>query len=126
MKKSTFAGGVAVVAAAAAGGYLLLRPQPTPEVVKNPVDEQYAELCITLNDLDAKVQQPDANIDSLTLVLEAVSWNPVKDGGEYEQQKRNLFIDAKKNVALTFRKAMLDRGMEITNPHFEDIESINQ
>lgn len=118
--------GAAVVAVAAAGGYLLLRPQPTPEVVSNPVDEQYERLSITLNDLEAQVNRPDANIDSLTLVLDALSWTAVEDGGEYEAQKRNLYIDAKRNVAMAFRQALLSRGDSITNPHIDDPESISE
>ena len=94
--------------------------------MKSPVDVQYEELCIQLNDLNAKVQLEGANIDSLTLVLEDLKWSPVKDGGQYEVQKRNLYLDAKKNVAMTFRQALLDRGQEITNPHLDDVESINE
>lgn len=126
MKKGTFATGVVVAVAAAAGGYYLLRPKPTPQEVKSPVDVQYEELCIQLNDLNAKAQLEGANIDSLTLVLEDLKWSPVKDGGQYEVQKRNLYLDAKKNVAMTFRQALLDRGQEITNPHLDDVESINE
>ena len=126
MKKGTLATGVVVAAAAVAGGYYMMRPKPTPEEVKNPVDVQYEELCIQLNDLNAKVQQDSSNIDSLTLVLEELRWNPVKDGGQYEVQKRNLYIDAKKNVAMTFRQTMIDRGLEITNPHLDDVESISE
>ncbi len=126
MKKATLATGVVVAAAAAAGSYLLMRPKPTPPEVKNPVDVQYEELSIRLNDLNAKVQQEGANIDSLTLVLEGLKWSTVKDGGEYEVQKRNLYIDAKKNVAMTFRQAILDRGEQIANPHLDDVESISE
>lgn len=126
MKKVMLTTGVAVVAAAAVGGYFLMRPKPTPPEVKNPVDVQYEELSIRLNDLNAKVQQEGSNVDSLTLVLEGLRWNPVKDGGEYEVQKRNLYIDAKKNVAMTFRQTIIDRGLEIANPHLEDVESISE
>ena len=74
MKKGTFFGSVAVVAAVAAGGYFLLRPTATPQEVKNPVDEQYEQLSIQLNDLEAKVKQARANVDSLTDVLETIKW----------------------------------------------------
>ncbi len=126
MKKSALFGGVAVAAAAAAGGYFLLRPTATAEDVKTPVDTQYEELSILLNDLEAKVQQPEANIDSLTLVLEAVKWTPVKDGGDYEAQKRNLYLDAKKNVAMRFRQTIIERGEEITTPFLDDVEAIKE
>ena len=126
MKKSALLGGVAVAAAAAAGGYFLLRPTATADDVKTPVDTQYEELCILLNDLEAKVQQPEANIDSLTLVLEAVKWTPVKDGGDYEAQKRNLYLDAKKNVAMSFRQAIIKRGEEISVPFLDDVEAIKE
>ncbi len=126
MKRTALFGGVAVVAAAAAGGYLLLRPQPTPQQVKSPVDTQYEELSIQLNDLEAKARQDSANIDSLTLVLEAVKWQPVKDGGDYEAQKRNLYLDLKRNVAFTFRQVLVGRGDSIRNPHIDDPESINE
>ena len=126
MKKGAVLSGVVVAAAAAAGGYFLLRPTATAEDVKNPVDTQYEELSIQLNDLEAKVQQPGANIDSLTLVLEAVKWTPVKDGGDYEAQKRNLYLDAKKNVAMRFRQTSIERGQEITTPFLDDVESISE
>ena len=116
----------AVVAVVAAGGYMLLKPQPTPEDVTNPVDVQFEQISIQLNDLDAKVQQPDANVDSLTQVLESISWSPVDNGGEYETQKRNLYIDAKRNVAMTFRQVLLGRGDSILNPHIDNPESISQ
>ena len=126
MKRTTVVGGVVVVAAAAAGGYYLMRPTATPETVKNPVDVQYEELCIQLNDLDAKVQQPDANLDSLTLVLKSVKWTPVKAGDKYETQKRNLYLDTKKNVAMTFRKAYQDQGQDISNAFLDDVEAISE
>lgn len=116
----------AVVAVVAAGGYMLLKPQPTPEDVTNPVDVQFEQISIQLNDLDAKVQQPDANVDSLTQVLESISWSPVDNGGEYETQKRNLYIDAKRNVAMTFRQVLLGRGDSIINPLIDNPESISQ
>lgn len=126
MKKGTLATGVALTAVAAAGGWYLLRPQPTPQEVRNPVDVQYEKLCIRLNDLDAKVRQEGADIDSLTLVLEGLRWNPVDGGGEYEEQKRNLYIDAKKNVAMTFRQTLLDRGDSIVQPLLDDVEAISE
>ena len=116
----------AVVAVVAAGGYMLLKPQPTPEDVTNPVDVQFEQISIQLNDLDAKVQQPNANVDSLTQVLESISWSPVDNGGEYETQKRNLYIDAKRNVAMTFRQVLLGRGDSIINPLIDNPESISQ
>ncbi len=115
-----------MAAAAAAGGYFLLRPQPTPQEVKNPVDTQYEQLCIQLNDLDAKVRQPEANIDSLTLVLEGIKWTPVKDGGAYETEKKNLYLDTKKNVAMTFYNTLKERGEAVTNPILENIEAISE
>ena len=126
MKKATLLGGFAVAAAAAAGGYFLLRPQPTPQEVKNPFDTQYEQLCIQLNDLDAKVRQPEANIDSLTLVLEGIKWTPVKDGGAYETEKKNLYLDTKKNVAMTFYNTLKERGEAVTNPILENIEAISE
>lgn len=126
MKKGIVYGSVAVVAAAAAGGYFLFRPLPTDETVKNPVDEQYEQLSVQLNDLEAQVRQPGANIDSLTLVLQNVKWSPVADGGEYEVQKRNLYIDNKKNVAMTFRQVLIGQNREVTNPMLDDVESISE
>jgi hypothetical protein len=119
MKKSALFGGVAVAAAAAAGGYFLLRPTATAEDVKTSVDTQYEELSILLNDLEAKVQQPEANIDSLTLVLEAVEWAPVKDGGDYEAQKRNLYLDAKKNVVMRFYQVLIERHKAVDTQYEE-------
>lgn len=117
---------MAAAAAVAAGGYYLLRPVPTPEEVKNPVDQQYEELSIAINQLTAEGQQPGANIDSMTLVLEALRWNSVDDGGEYEQQKRNLYLDAKRNAAMSFRQVLTDRGEEIHIPLLDDVEQINE
>lgn len=116
----------AVVAVVAVGGYMLLRPQPTPDDVIKPVDLQYEQISIQLNDLNAKVQQPGANVDSLTQVFESISWSPVDNGGEYETQLRNLYIDAKRNVAMTIRKVLLGRGDSILNPHINDPESISE
>ena len=126
MKKGNVLGGVAVAAVAAAGGYYLLRPKPTPQEVRNPVDQQYEELSIAINQLEAEGQQPGANIDSLTLALEALRWNNVADGGDYEQQKRNLYLDAKRNAAMSFRQVLTDRGEEIHIPLLDDVEQINE
>lgn len=126
MKKGTFFGSVAVVAAVAAGGYFLLRPTATPQEVKNPVDEQYEQLSIQLNDLEAKVKQARANVDSLTDVLETIKWSAVKEGGEYEMQKRNLYLDAKRNVAMTFYTVIQEQGLDVSSPLFDDIEAISE
>ena len=126
MKKGTFFGSVAVVAAVAASGYFLLRPTATPQEVKNPVDEQYEQLSIQLNDLEAKVKQAGANVDSLTDVLETIKWSAVKEGGEYEMQKRNLYLDAKRNVAMTFYTIIQEQGLDVSSPLFDDIEAISE
>ena len=117
--------GSVVVVAAAAAGYFLMRSTPTPETVKNPVDVQYEQLSIRLNELDAQVQQPDANVDSLFNIMDALRWKKGTDD-KYEQQKFNLYIDMKKNVAMTFRKVIQERGLELSNPHLDDVESISQ
>ena len=125
MKKTAVMTGSVVVVAAAAAGYFLMRPTPTPETVKNPVDVQYEQLSIRLNELEAQVQQPDANVDSLFNIMDALRWKKGTDD-KYEQQKFNLYIDMKKNVAMTFRKVIQERGLELSNPHLDDVESISQ
>ena len=104
----------------------MMRPKATPPEVKSPVDTQYEQVSILLNDLNAKVQQPDANIDSLAAILREVRWQTVKEGDEYERQKQNLYLNNKKDVAMTFRKAYLARHLEITDSLFEQIEQISE
>lgn len=113
------AGGAAVVA------YLLLRPTPTPEEVKNPVDEQYQRLEIVLNDVEAQALQPESNVDSLFNVMDALRWQQHGRDG-YEQQKFNLYLDHKRNVAMTFRKVIQERGLALSHPHLDDVESISE
>ena len=125
MKKATIMTGTVVVAAAAAAGYFLMRPTPTPLTVKNPVDVQYEQLSIRLNELEAQAQQPDANVDSLFNIMDALRWQKGTND-EYEQQKFNLYLDQKKNAAMTFRKVIQERGLELSNPHLDDVESISQ
>lgn len=126
MKKGTVFGSVAVVAAAAAGGYFLLRPTATPQEVKNPVDTQYEELSVQLNELEAQAKQEGANVDSLVHVLEQVKWKQVEDAGEYEIQKRNLYLDNKKNVAMTFYNIIQENGLDVTSTLLDDIEAISE
>lgn len=125
MKKGTLVAGTAVVAAAAAAGYFLMRPQPTPENVKAPVDEQYQQMVIVLNDLEAKVLQPESNVDSLFRLMDTLRWKKLGTG-EYEQQKQNLYLDHKRNVAMTFRKVVQERGLDVSHPHLDDVESISE
>ncbi|MCR4602744.1 MAG: hypothetical protein K5683_04335 [Prevotella sp.] len=125
MKKGPIFLTSAAVVAAAAGGYFLLRPQPTSVDVKAPVDEQYEKIEKTLNDLEAKVQQPESNVDSLFNLMDAIRWSAIGET-EYEKQKVNLYLDHKKNVTMTFRKVMQERQLEITNPHLIDVESISE
>ena len=127
MKKKTgiISGGVLVAGAAAVGAYMLLRPAPTPESVKNPVDEQFQQIEIRLNELEAQVLQPESNVDSLFQLMDALRWQ--KQGkDDYEQQKFNLYLDHKKNVAMTFRKVIQERQLEIAHPHLDDVESIEE
>lgn len=126
MKKGTIAASGAAVVVAVAAGVYLMHPKATPPEVKNPVDTQYEQVCILLNDLNAKVQRPDANIDSLAAILKDVRWETVKKNDEYERQKRNLYLNNKKDVAMTFRKVYQERGMEITDSLFEQIEQISE
>ena len=125
MKKATLMTGTAVCAAAAAAGWLLMRPKPTPEEVKNPIDVQYEKLCIRMYDLEAQVQQPDANIDSLFTLLLDLRWQQ-HHAGRYEQQKFNLWLDQKKNAAMTFRKVAQERGLPLDNPQLLDVETISE
>lgn len=125
MKKATLMTGTAVCAAAAAAGWLLMRPKPTPEDVKKPADVQYEKLCIRMNDLEAQVQQPESNVDSLFNLLDALRWQP-HPRNRYEQQKFNLWLDQKKNAAMTFRKVAQERGLELSNPHLQDVETISE
>jgi len=117
--------GTATVAVAAAAGYFLLRPKPTPEAVKNPADVKYEQLCIRLNELEAQAQQPEANVDSLFQLLEGVEWGG-EPASDYERQKFNLYLDQKKNVAMTFRKVVQERGLELASPHLDNVESISE
>lgn len=123
-KSKAFISTVAVAGGAAAA-YLLLRPTPTPEQAKDPVDDQFAQLEIVLNDLDAKVQQPEANVDSLFRILDTLRWQTIGSKA-YEQQKRNLYIDHKRNVAMTFRKVVQERALDVQHPHLDDVESISE
>jgi len=125
MKKGPIFLTSAAVVAAAAGGYFLLRPQPTPVDVKAPIDEQYEKMEKTLNDLEAKVQQPESNVDSLFNLMDSLRWTEIGET-EYEKQKANLYLDHKKNVAMTFRKVMQERQLEMSNPHLLDVESISE
>ena len=125
VKKATMMTGAAVALAAAAGGYFLMRPKPTPEDVKNPVDVQYEQLCIRMNDLEAQVQQPQSDVDSLFSLLDALRWQP-HARNRYEQQKFNLWLDQKKNAAMTFRKVAQERGLPLDNPHLQDVETISE
>lgn len=125
MKKATLMTGTAVCAAAAAAGWLLMRPKPTPEDVKKPVDVQYERLCIRMNDLEAQVQQPESNVDSLFSLLDALRWQR-HASDRYEQQKYNLWLDQKKNAAMTFRRVAQERGLPLDNPHLQDVESISE
>ena len=125
MKKATLMTGTAVVAAAAAAGYFLMRPTPTPDVVKNPVDMQYEQLCIRINTLEAEVQQPESNVDSLFNLLEALRWQRHANDN-YEKQKFNLYLDQKKNAAMTFRKIVHERQLNLSSPLLDDVESISE
>lgn len=116
-----------VVGLAAAVYFLLLKPEPTSMQVKNPVDVQYEQLCIELNNLEAEVVRDSANVDSLADVLKALRWKTVKDGKEYERQKRNLYLDQKKNVALKFYEVMMKQtGNQEVDSFFINIESISE
>ena len=125
MQKRTgiITGGIAVAGGAAMAAYLLLRPQPTPQEVTNPIDEQFEKLEVVLNDIDAQAQQPDANIDSLFSIVDALRWEPMGKN-DYEKQKFNLYLNHKKDVTMNFRKIIQERGLDISHPHLDDVESI--
>ena len=125
MQKRTgiITGGIAVAGGAAVAAYLLLRPQPTPQEVANPIDEQFEKLEVVLNDIDAQAQQPDANIDSLFSIVDALRWEPMGKN-DYEKQKFNLYLNHKKDVTMNFRKIIQERGLVISHPHLDDVESI--
>lgn len=125
MQKRTgiITGGIAVAGGAAVAAYLLLRPQPTPQEVANPIDEQFEKLEVVLNDIDAQAQQPDANIDSLFSIVDALRWEPMGKN-DYEKQKFNLYLNHKKDVTMNFRKIIQERGLDISHPHLDDVESI--
>lgn len=126
MKKGALIGATVGAATVVAGYLFLVRPQPTPPEVANPVDTQYEELSIAINDLTAKAGEPDANIDSLATVLETLRWKPVKDGGKYEVEKRNLYLNAKRDAAMAMRTTIIDSGGEVTNAFLDDIEAISE
>ena len=117
--------GIAVAGGAAVAGYLLLRPQPTPLEVRNPIDEQFEKLEVVLNDIDAKAKQPDSNIDSLFSIVDALQWEKIGNDA-YEKQKFNLYLNHKKDVAMNFCKIIQERGLDISNPHLDDVESIER
>ena len=117
--------GMAVVVGGAAAAYLLLRPVPTPQTVKDPVDEQFEKLEVALNDIDAQVQQPESDVDSLFRVLDGLRWVPVGNK-DYEKKKFNLYVDHKRNVAMTFRKVVQERQLPLAHPHLDDVESISE
>ena len=124
-KSGILSGGIILAGGAAVVAYLLLRPTPTPEEVKNPVDEQYQRLEIVLNDVEAQALQPESNVDSLFNVMDALRWQQHGRDG-YEQQKFNLYLDHKRNVAMTFRKVIQERGLALSHPHLDDVESISE
>ncbi len=115
----------AVVVGGAAAAYMLLRPVPTPQTVKDPVDEQFEKLEVVLNDIDAQVQQPESNVDSLFNILDALRWEPIGNK-DYEKKKFNLYVDHKKNVAMTFRKVVQERQLDLSHPHLDDVEAISE
>ena len=117
--------GIAVAGGAAVAGYLLLRPQPTPLEVRNPIDEQFEKLEVVLNDIDAKAKQPDSNIDSLFSIVDALQWEKIGNDA-YEKQKFNLYLNHKKDVAMNFCKIIQERGLDISHPHLDDVESIER
>ncbi|MBR1415270.1 MAG: hypothetical protein IJ570_05350 [Prevotella sp.] len=124
-KSGILSGGIILAGGAAVAAYLLLRPTPTPEEVKNPVDEQFQRLEIVLNDVEAQVLQPESNVDSLFNVMDALRWQQHGRDG-YERQKFNLYLDHKRNVAMTFRKVAQERGLALSHPHLDDVESISE
>ena len=63
----------------------------------------------------------DQQLDSLADVLASVKWEPIKDGGQLEQEKKTLYLTKKKGIAsdmkAVYEKAgRMPMSLAVANP----------
>ena len=116
---------IVIAGVAAAVYFFLLKPTETPSEVKNPVNDQDEQLSKRLIDLQAELKAPDSNVDSLVSLLQNLKWETITQDEQFELEKRNLFLDNKKNAAMEFSKVIQERGLT-PNSYFDNIEAISE
>ena len=114
--------GVAIVAAAGIaylnGGFA----PKTDDAVKECIDQQYDSLVTCLNSIPTNFDFfSDQQLDSLADVLASVKWEPIKDGGQLEQEKKELYLTKKKGIAVDMKAVYEQAGrmpmsLAVANP----------
>lgn len=73
----------------------------TAPQVKDVIDHQYDSLVNCLTDLPTDFAALDsASLDSVANVLAAIKWQPIADGGQLEVEKKALYLQKKKDIAI--------------------------
>ena len=129
MKKAIVAVlGVAVVGGVAA--YLIGTGGKTDDTIVKKVDSISQVKTMRLDSLKAEVavadNQSTRKLDSLTMVLEEVKWEAVKDGGDYEAEAKKKFVTKKRETASAFKQVYDDNRINVESEFLMNIQKISE